>query len=98
MAKASEKFRHIDPDVELVTLRCAWHCMMCNRHFADDRAFYAHFKQPGAMTGCHKPKDKDGKFVILCDEDGECHQWSAVALLYRDTPRRGIRVYGSEDW
>jgi hypothetical protein len=95
MAKA--KFV-VDEDVELVTLRCVWHCLMCNRHFADERAFYGHFKSPGALTGCRKPVDKEGKYAILEDTDGECCQWSEVGRMYRDTPRRGVRVYGSEDW
>lgn len=87
-------------DEEEVTLTCKWHCLLCGRHFADERSFKAHYDTPANFGGCHKPEDKEGKYAILVDKEGECRNWSPFAGRgdWRDTPRYDVRVYMSEDW
>lgn len=87
----------LDPGVDLVDFRCKYHCVKCNRHFADRKAFDLHFDHPGAFEGCHKPKDSK-THEVYCIVDGECRIWSDFAFTkdMMETPKQDVRVYASE--
>lgn len=99
MATRDEAVRY---DEEEITLTCKWHCVLCGRHFYDERAWKAHYTTPANFGGCKKPTDVEGKFVILCDKEGICYQWAKNFMSnrgdWRETPRHEVRVYMSEDW
>lgn len=99
MATKEEAYQY---DEEEITLICKWHCLLCGRHFADERSFKAHYDTPANFGGCHKPVDLEGKYAILVDKEGVCHQFTSLFTTsrgeWRDTPRYDVRVYMSEDW
>lgn len=100
MPNKSDVVRIDNGEDEYVTLRCKYHCIQCGRHFADERAFKAHFVTPANFGGCHKPTGVEGKFEIIVDKEGECRAYTAYSMKgdWIGTMRLDVRVYMSEDW
>lgn len=98
MPAAHEAYREAQDDVDWVTMKCHWHCILCGRHFADEKSFKNHYTTPGNFGGCRRPPGTN-KFDVLVDEFGICGTWSNFSHLpeWRETPRRDVRVYYTED-
>lgn len=85
------------PDEDFFTFVCKWHCQLCGRHFADEKAFKNHYVTPANFGGCHRPTGSS-KLIVGVAEDGICYQWCWHSHRpdWVETPRRDVRVYWSE--
>lgn len=85
------------PEEEFFEFKCKWHCILCGRHFFDEKAWENHYDTPANFGGCHRPTG-NSKLLVGVAEDGVCGMWSWFSWRpgWEHTPRRDVRVYWSE--